>query len=278
MNWVSLVRNYCPSDKAIRWNSARFVVGTLHILYFSLNEPAPGEPDIGDDEWDTMRKRHLFTMDEIQMMKDYKGYKPFLPLIWAMQEVEAALKTDFPGAPKGPELAALIGAFRGIAFEMRGHCGQINNWLKQPVPFPYFQFLTILLVVDLVLIAYGLLNMEFNAFLTLIIYLVILSSFIGLKEVAVAMSDPFGEDDIDFNTNGMLTTAYNNSVAMLQNERPVALDKLGDLGNPIIKGPAPPPKPSNGVSGVVVQIVHKVKVPEGFPPGMGRGSKGEMLL
>ena len=27
--------------------------------------------------------------------------------------------------------------FREVAFKFRGHCGQIINLLKQPVPFPY---------------------------------------------------------------------------------------------------------------------------------------------
>ena len=163
MNWVSLVRNYLPG-KTVRWNCSRMVIATLHVLYFSLNEPAPGEPDIGDEEWEIMRGRHLLTMAEIDILKTYGGcepahvslarvllpvsrpsvrrllppvltshlsrcrsYKPFLPLVWAMQEVEAALKSvTYEGAPKGPELAALIGAFRGIAFEMRGHCGQVS--------------------------------------------------------------------------------------------------------------------------------------------------------
>ena len=37
-----------------------------------------------------------------------------------------------------------------------GHNGQISNWLQQPVPFPYFHVLTLLLLVDLLLISYGL--------------------------------------------------------------------------------------------------------------------------
>ena len=91
-------------------------------------------------------------------------YKPFLPITWALEEVEAALNDAAVnhGGPSGPGLAALVGAFRTLAFEFRGHCGQITNWLKQPVPFPYFQFLTLLLIVDLVLIAYALTVMDLH--------------------------------------------------------------------------------------------------------------------
>lgn len=221
-----------------------------------------------------MRERHLFTMAEIATLKEYKGYKPFLPLVWALEEVEKAMKTDYPNAPRGPELATIIATFRGLAFEMRGHCGQITNWLKQPVPFPYFQFLTLLLMVDLTLIAYGLTNMEFHWALTFVIYLVILSSFMGLKEVAVAMSDPFGEDDIDFDTNGMLTSAYNNAIAMLKDERPVSLSADGDMGNPLV-GKAEPAAITNGTA---VAVAIATKIPAGWPPGSGPSSKSDVLL
>ena len=61
--------------------------------------------------------------------------------------------------------------------------------------------------------------MNFHWSLTFVIYLVICTSFIGLKEVAVAMADPFGDDDIDFDTEKMLAAAYNNAVACLKDHR-----------------------------------------------------------
>ena len=40
--------------------------------------------------------------------------------------------------------------FRDVVFSFRGHCGQIVNLLKQPVPFPYFHLLNLMLLVQLV--------------------------------------------------------------------------------------------------------------------------------
>ena len=42
---------------------------------------------------------------------------------------------------------------------------------------------------------------------------------IGLQSIAVRMSDPFGDDDTDFNVDGMLANAYNTAVELLVDER-----------------------------------------------------------
>ena len=82
--------------------------------------------------------------------------------------------------------------------------------------------------------------MDFNTTLTVMIYAVIVISFLGLREVAVALSDPFGDDDVDFDVEGMLAAAHKNSVALLQDERPAAGTDLEELNNPVLSGPAAP--------------------------------------
>ena len=50
--------------------------------------------------------------------------------------------------------AQLLGTFRDQAYAFRGHCGQVTNWLSQPVPFPYYHVLNLMLVLNLGLISY----------------------------------------------------------------------------------------------------------------------------
>jgi hypothetical protein len=151
------------------------------------------------------------------------------------------------------------------------------------VPFPYFHVLNVLLVVDLLLVSYGLVDLDFHPALTVIIYLIVCVAFLGLKQerrhpypqphtprpnpssvqapspsctqrpcqrptvplsdttasapsqqVAVAMSDPFGDDDIDFDLEAMLSGAYKNAVACLRDQRTTDGDDLGELINPIL--------------------------------------------
>ena len=58
---------------------------------------------------------------------------------------------------------ALIFQLREAAFKFRGHCGQIAAMLKQPVPFPYFHLLNLMLVINLILLSYAIVQVRASA-------------------------------------------------------------------------------------------------------------------
>ena len=69
--------------------------------------------------------------------------------------------------------------------------------LLQPVPFPYFHILKLLLLVALLILSYALvelLNAQF--FLSLGCYTVSLMIMLGLQGISIGMSDPFGNDEV----------------------------------------------------------------------------------
>jgi len=244
MNFVALVRNHFPADPNVQWNATRLLLASMHIQYYTLNESSGGAA-IDPEEWDKIIKRSLLKANEIEILKTYTGYKPFLPLVWALAEVEDALLPKIKGANATNDekrmiseeryrVSDLLSNFRELCFTFRGHCGQINNWLKQPVPFPYFHVLTLLLVLDMSLISYGLATMLSTSIpFAVLVYVVILLAFLGLKEVAVAMSDPFGDDAIDFDLEAMLSASYKNAVALLRDTRTSDGEDMGELLNPI---------------------------------------------
>ena len=233
MNWVGLVKVSFPDDKDAQWNATRLILAALHIQYYTLNESSGGAA-ISEEEWSIIRQRSLLKQNEVALLTSYEGYKPFLPLVWALREVEHALRpADDANVRRHLHASDLLSNFRELAFAFRGHCGQITNWLKQPVPFPYFHALTVLLIVDLLLISYGLVTLGFELSMTCTIYIVICVMFLGLKDVAVQMSDPFGDDDVDFDLEPMLSGAYKNAVALLRDERAPDGGAIGDLTNPI---------------------------------------------
>ena len=157
-----------------------------------------------------------------------QGYKPFLPVVWALREVELAL-----GDGTDARTAQALQAFQHEAFKFRGHCGAITNWLKQPVPFCYFHILTVLQILNLTWISYGLATMDIHWILAVILFPLVCVAFLGLKEVGVAMSDPFGDDDTDFDTEALLNAAYQNAIACLKDTRETLGGEASDLGNPL---------------------------------------------
>jgi len=235
MEWTSLVKLHLMDDPNAQWNASRHVLAAMHLLYFGLRDVGP-TVGIDEDEWNTIRSRNLLSEEEIETVKKYKGFKPFLPVHWAMLEAEAQLR-----ARSGDSAAAtlLLQQMQGKAFAFRGHCGQIVNLLKQPVPFPYFHLLSLMLILPLIIVG-SILVPQGSWYLTLTIDFVICLVLLGLKEVAVCLADPFGDDSVDFNVDVFLQAAYNNTVANLSNfHEPCGMSMPPEISNPLRERPRP---------------------------------------
>ncbi|KAL1506980.1 hypothetical protein AB1Y20_007844 [Prymnesium parvum] len=230
MEWTALVKLHLIQEPAARWNAVRFILAAMHIMYFGLREVG-AVAGIDDEEWATIRNRQLLTDGEISTLKNYKGYLPFLPVQWAMLEAEKQLLMEDPTDSKSETL--LHQQLQEKAFAFRGHCGQITNLLKQPVPFPYFHVLNLMIVVTLTLVAYMLVPMGIWP-LTMIIQFVASLVLLGLKEVAVCLADPFGDDAVDFNVDTFLLAAYKNAIANLNDDHaPHGSTMPSEITNPI---------------------------------------------
>lgn len=146
MEWTALIKLHTvPSDRAGRWNSVRLMLAAMNMLYYSLFGG-----DMEDSEWARIVERNLLSYDEVLLLKPYKGFKPFLAVFWALEEAQnlvakksSVLMAKIPEhlLPKGAGAEGIRAEhihsqFRDVAFAFRGHCGQIINLLKQPVPFP----------------------------------------------------------------------------------------------------------------------------------------------
>ena len=197
--------------------------------------------------------------------------------------------------------------FCRIAFELRGHCSQIVNLLKQPVtrmrrrprthprcphgrprshmhthphtmpaqhvprtvlhissaqvsscaaashvttprstlalpwhvyrvaqvPWAYFHLLNLMIFLVLFLLGYGLVGMA-EWPVTLAVHAAVCLIFMGMKELAIAMADPFGDDTIDFELERYLGTIYSNALAQLSDHFEPTGHALPDgISNPL---------------------------------------------
>uniref|UniRef100_A0A7S4NME3 Bestrophin homolog n=1 Tax=Prymnesium polylepis TaxID=72548 RepID=A0A7S4NME3_9EUKA len=75
----------------------------------------------------------------------------------------------------------------------------IRAKLNMPVPLPYFHALNLLQNINYGLYTYALLEFESN--LTPVVLWVMVVVTVGMREVATALSNPFGDDDVDFPVN-----------------------------------------------------------------------------
>jgi len=150
----------------------------------------------------------LLSQDEVAKLKAYRGFKPFLIQVWAMRAVADHIAAD-PYKAQGTAL----GPFQAQALALRGNCADVVNMMTQPVPFPYFHTLTLMLSLNLVLCGYAMI--EFETVMSIPVFFIVSLVLLGLKETAVALSDPFGGDDVDFNVDVFMASMLANTKAML---------------------------------------------------------------
>jgi len=210
MSWVGLLRVYFPKATPTQmWNLSRYVVASVYVLYFQL---AGGASDGGklvtDQEWYVLVQTSLLSQDEVAKLKAYRGFKPFLIQVWAMRAVADHIAAD-PYKAQGTAL----GPFQAQALALRGNCADVVNMMTQPVPFPYFHTLTLMLSLNLVLCGYAMI--EFETVMSIPVFFIVSLVLLGLKETAVALSDPFGGDDVDFNVDVFMASMLANTKAML---------------------------------------------------------------
>ena len=115
---------------------------------------------------------------------------------------------------KGPGAAYKV--FEGIMLKLTASCTEIVNTIAQPIPFPYYHTLTLMLSLNLLLLSYAL--VYFETVMTFPCFFIICLISIGLKETAVALSDPFGADDVDFDTELYMASMLANVKAQITPE------------------------------------------------------------
>ena len=208
----------------------------IHYAYLHRNEDEDGTMMMGVSpaEWRAMRHTNLFTRAEVMQLSEHQGNMSLLAASWALGEVKQAILRDRGGnvfdkdsdgpagmnvKPKIPRSSAveelqsrnhsfdgmlstmpMLSVFNSFEAQFREftyHCLATMEILLQPVPFPYFHILKLLLLVALLILSYALvelLNAQF--FLSLGCYTVSLMIMLGLQGISIGMSDPFGNDEV----------------------------------------------------------------------------------
>jgi len=210
MAWTGLLRVHFPSaDAQTLFNLSRYMVASVYLLYFQLGGSASdGGKNVVESEWQVLIQTGLIGGDEADRLKAYKGFRPFLLQVWALNCLKARLASDDKKAP-----GAALGPFQAEALKLRGFTSDIVDQLSQPVPFPYYHTLTLMLSLNLFLMAYSMI--EFETIMTIPCFFIVCMVCLGLKETAVALADPFGGDDVDFETELYMANMLSSTMAII---------------------------------------------------------------
>lgn len=199
MSYTGLLRVHFPKASPEKlWNLSRYAIASVYLLYFQLSGGASdGGKRVTDSEFEVLLQTGLISEAEKASLEKFRGFKPFLAQVWALRALQDHMQED---KEKGP--GASLNPFQKEMLALRQNCADIVDSMTQPIPFPYYHTLTLMLSLNLLLIAYSMI--EFETIMTIPCFFIIVLVCIGLKETAVALADPFGGDDVDFETEAYM--------------------------------------------------------------------------
>lgn len=172
------------------YNLCRLPVASVYLLYFQLSGGgSDGGKLVTDGEWKVLLQTSLLSESEVQKLKAFKGFRPFLLHTWALRAIQDRLSSD---TAKGP--GAAYKQYEAKMLKLNVNASEIVHMITQPIPFPYYHTLTLMLSLTLLLMAYAL--VQFETMVTFPTFFIICLISLGLKETAVALADPFGGDDV----------------------------------------------------------------------------------
>jgi hypothetical protein len=208
MCWVGLLRVHFPkADADTLWNLSRHLVASVYMLYFQLaGGGSDGGKQVTDSEYQVLLQTGLISETEKNRLSMYRGFKPFLLQVWALRAVNEHVNETKGGSGALKPLEAQ-------ALACRSNCAEIVNMMTQPIPFPYYHTLTLMLSLNLLLMAYSMI--EFETIMSVPCFFIIVLVCLGLKETAVALADPFGGDDVDFETEVYMANMLANTKALI---------------------------------------------------------------
>ena len=177
---------------------------------------------VDDDDWAEMVEQHLLSESEVETLKQRGGFLPLFVLDWHLHEFrsyvaeESGLADTIISQWPATEMMGYQ-LMQSQAFHVRGECSRMYNLKWQPIPFAYFHALKLSVLSILFVVAFWMVDLLPGAYLASISAFAMFELImLGLLEVAVAMSDPFGDDDVDFDTKKMTNGAYKNALVLLR--------------------------------------------------------------
>lgn len=113
----------------------------------------------------------------------------------------------------------------GSILAMRGAMNAVSYQAQMPVPFPYYHIITVITFGFIIPYSYACAFLTTSTCLSWIVWIVPVFGFAGMREVAMDMADPFGDDDTDLPVDAYVNNIMKFLVDFVQeNLRPTVAD------------------------------------------------------
>jgi len=165
----------------------RYFLASMYLFFFFMNNGS-----ISDKEYEVLVDGHILYSDEVEWLQEYAGAPYSAVLDWAVQLMAIGIKDDKNKEKMGRFVSRMVN-------EVRHEQTAVQDSIKMPIPFQYFHMMSLMLSVNFILWSYGM--ALYASWIASVIYCFSLLIFFGMKELSAALSDPFGDDEVDFPLN-----------------------------------------------------------------------------
>lgn len=187
------------SNVALRRKLVRMLIASCFLFFFERTQSEDGSfGNVSEDEWEAVVRMGLLDEEQERRLKLHcsqlrKNSVPSLILLhWSM-------KLYTCDAQKDHELEKAY-------WEVRKMQDDVVEMLELPMPWQYFHIMNLLVMLNLLLWAYSFALEE--SYFGSAIFVFVACIFLGIRELCVAMADPYGEDAADFPINEWMNQLY----------------------------------------------------------------------
>jgi len=189
-------------DRDMVRKMTRLLLASCFMFFFSCAKGTMSHEHLDaivtNAEWEQLKNIGLLEAREVEHLKlhcsrlKHDAVPAFVLVHWSMKLYRTQVS-------RIPDLDKYY-------FSVRKCQEDVVEMMELPMPFQYFHIMNLMLMLNLMLWGYALALQE--SYFAPVIFLFVQLMFQGLREMSIALSDPFGDDDTDFPLNEWLTGLY----------------------------------------------------------------------
>jgi predicted membrane chloride channel (bestrophin family) len=190
--------------------AAKYILATIYVFFMAITGGK-----LSPKEWTECVRKGLLTKPEAEALALYPGREVTSVLTcWAMVVIDDALEQDCLWQPHSQRIAHLHNRLNQAMLQMIDGCNIVAHTIAMPIPFPYYHLMNLVLVTNFSLLA-GVLAL-LQTYLTIVPFAAVIAVFLGLRNVATQLADPFGDDDVDFPVAHFINYCVDQTMCLLE--------------------------------------------------------------
>lgn len=190
--------------------SCRYVVASVLVLFYEMDE------DIQLPEWDHLLKLKLLNAEEVSALRGLSPQEKTRTLVQWSADVASLSHALAMRHEKSP--ADLRNELLSRLNDISRRQSYVRDLLGMPVPFEYYHLLTFMVSINLVAWAYWTGCAASPVYTCVFVVSAIV--YIGMMHLAADLSNPFGEDEVDFPIGAWLVDWLRQCVALAEYDLP----------------------------------------------------------